>query len=361
MALTLKPLNQQRIVITGATSGIGLATARMAAHAGAKVTVNGRDEQATGEVADQINREGGRAEAFAGDVADYERMQSLADHAEHTFGGIDTWVNNAGVSIYGRIMDVPLEDQRRLFETNYWGVVNGCCIAAERLRERGGAIINIGSTFSDRAFPLQGPYSATKHAVKAFSDAFRVELEQMGWPICVSLIKPGAIHTLYEDHARDYLPAPPKNPPPTYTPETVARAILHCTAHPTRDLYVGAAAKLIAMTGQWAPRITDHLLRRAAQPMQTAEEPDYAGSRRDNLYEHRPEAAERGGYPHHAQPVSAYTQTTRRPYLALATAAGAGAFMWWLSRHIPTGKPTRHPRAALGRPPLGHTRSPIAR
>src|SRR5213076_34618 len=108
------------------------------------------------------------------------------------FGGFDTWVNNAGVSVYGRIEQVPIEDLRKIFETNFWGVVYGSRIAMEQMKNTGGggALINIGSTLSDRAIPLQGMYSASKHAVKGFTDALRIELESESAPVSVTLIKP---------------------------------------------------------------------------------------------------------------------------------------------------------------------------
>ena len=122
------------------------------------------------------------------------------------------------MSIYGKLENVPHEDSRRLFETNFWGVVYGSIIAARHLSERGGALINIGSTLSDRAIPIQGMYCASKHAVKGFTDALRMELEAEGAPISVTLIKPSAIDTPYKDHAKNHLGVLPQNPPPVYSP-----------------------------------------------------------------------------------------------------------------------------------------------
>src|SRR5690606_22426457 len=113
--------------------------------------------------------------------------------AVEAFGRIDTWVNNAGVSVFGRIQDVPLEDHRRLFETNFWGAVHGSLVALEHLGERGGALINVGSAYSHRAVPLQGMYGASKHALRGFTDALRAELEAEGAPVSVTLVKPGGI------------------------------------------------------------------------------------------------------------------------------------------------------------------------
>jgi len=162
--MKLKRLKDQTIVITGATSGIGLATARMAARAGASVVLSGRSAEALESVCEEIEAAGGKAAAVVADVSNPEDVRRLAEEAVRRFGGFDTWVNNAGVSIYGNVFDIPIEDQRKLFETNYWGVVTGSSAALQHLKGKGtgGAIINVGSVVSDRAFPLQGVYSASK-------------------------------------------------------------------------------------------------------------------------------------------------------------------------------------------------------
>jgi NAD(P)-dependent dehydrogenase (short-subunit alcohol dehydrogenase family) len=226
MTIKLKKLADQVVVITGASSGIGLATARLTAKRGARVVLNARNEEALQQVADGINAQGGQAIYVVGDVGQLEAVQKIADEAIHHFGGFDTWVNNAGVSIYGPVLDQSLEDQRRLFETNYWGTVHGSMVACAHLRSRGGALITVGSVLSDVAIPIQGTYCASKHAVKGYTDALRLELEEEGAPISVTLIKPSAIDTPYTRHAKNLMPVEPQNPPPVYAPDLVAEAIL---------------------------------------------------------------------------------------------------------------------------------------
>src|SRR5512145_1995293 len=226
-----KKLSDQVIVITGASSGIGLVTARMAAKRGARVVLNARNEEALRAVTDEINSNGGNACYVVGDVGQFEDVQNIANEAIRRFGGFDTWVNNAGVSIYGRVLDQSLDDQRQLFETNYWGVVHGSIVACSHLRKRGGALINIGSVLSDIAIPIQGTYCATKHAVKGYTDALRVELEEEDAPISVTLIKPSAIDTPYVHHAKNLMAVEPQNPAPVYAPEVVANAILRAAEH----------------------------------------------------------------------------------------------------------------------------------
>ncbi|HYZ85239.1 MAG TPA: SDR family NAD(P)-dependent oxidoreductase, partial [Bryobacteraceae bacterium] len=174
MNINLKSLGDQVLVITGATSGIGLVTARMACRQGARVVVAARNEDAVKQLEKELNVDGERAAAVPTDVTSESDLRRLADTAIERFGGFDTWVNNAGVSIFGDIMEIPVEEERKLFEINYWGVVLGSRIAVERFRQHGGALINVGSVASDRAIPLQGAYCASKHAVKAYTDALRM-------------------------------------------------------------------------------------------------------------------------------------------------------------------------------------------
>jgi NADP-dependent 3-hydroxy acid dehydrogenase YdfG len=150
MSFPLKPVGEQTIVLTGASSGIGLATARALADRGAALVLIARNERALDALARECRARGGRALAICADVGRNEDLERVAQLAINTFGGFDTWINNAGVAIYGTCEQVPLADQRRLFDTNYWGVVYGSLIAAKHLRQRGGKIINTGSVLRDR-------------------------------------------------------------------------------------------------------------------------------------------------------------------------------------------------------------------
>src|SRR4051794_34151381 len=179
MTTSLKPLNEQVIVITGASSGIGLATALEAAGRGAKLVLAARSARTLQEIASEIALGGGEAAAVVADVANSDDLRQVAQVAIDRFGRIDTWINNAGVGIYGRLDEISEKDCRRLFDVNFWGLVNGSLIALPFLRAAGGALINVGSEVSDAVVPLQGIYSASKHAIKGFTDALRVEIEQV--------------------------------------------------------------------------------------------------------------------------------------------------------------------------------------
>lgn len=289
-----KPLRQQVIVLTGATSGIGLATARLAAERGASLVLAARNEDALRSLRDELRARGGRTEYVVADVADAEAVEKVAQKAIDSFGGFDSWVNNAGAAIYGRIEDTPLEDQRRLFDVNYWGVVNGTQVAAKHLKQRGGTIVNVGSVLSDRAMELQGVYSASKHAVKGITDAFRMEFEEAGYPISVTLVKPSSVDTLFPEHARNVTDsAGLKLPAPVYHPRLVAKAILHACEHAPRTLVVGMGGYVIALLGNHAPRLTDRFMEAFGRRSQTRRSPGRQ-DRHDNLYEPRADLAETG-------------------------------------------------------------------
>jgi short-subunit dehydrogenase len=323
MKIKLKKLEEQVMVVTGASSGIGLVTARLAARRGARLVLNARNEEALRAITNEINTAGGEAIAVAGDVGNFEEVRRLGDAATRKFGGFDTWVNNAGISIYGQVLDQSLEDQRRLFDTNYWGVVHGSMIACGLLRTRGGALINVGSVLSDRAIPIQGTYCASKHAVKGYTDALRMELEEEGAPISVTLIKPSAIDTPYIQHAKNLLAVEPLNPPPVYAPETVAEAILHCAESPERDVIIGGGGKAISAMSYYAPRVTDKMMEVTMFDLQKSDEPR-ATYRSDSLHAPSADGLERGGYPGHVAESSVYTKASLRPWVVGAVVAGAG-------------------------------------
>jgi NAD(P)-dependent dehydrogenase (short-subunit alcohol dehydrogenase family) len=322
MRIKLKRLEDQVIVITGGTSGIGLATARRAAERGARVVLCSRNEPELRETVAAIEQSGGTARSVVADVANQDDVERLAATAIEEFGALDTWVNNAGVSFYGRLTEVAIEDMRRLFEVNFWGTVYGARAAVPRLRGSGGALINMGSIVSDRAIPLQGAYSAAKHAVKGFTDALRMELEEEGSPISVTLIKPSAIDTPYFEHAKNYMAVEPKPPAPVYAPEVVANAILRAAEHPVRDITIGGGGRFLTALGTAMPRLTDIYMERAMFSSQRSDVP--SADREGNLYAPTAQGLrERGGYRGHVMRSSMYTRAALSPGKALL-AAGVG-------------------------------------
>ena len=322
--MTLKKLRDQTLVITGASSGIGLVTARMAAERGARLVLTARSESALRRLADEITGAGGEAVAVTADVTDRDDVRRIAEAAHDAFGGFDTWVNVAGAFLYGRLEDTPVEDMRQLFEINLWGVVYGSLEAARHLRGTGGALVNVGSVLSDRALMLQGIYSASKHAVKGFTDALRMELEDEGAPVSVTLIKPSAIDTPYPAHAKNYMDREATVPPPVYAPDVVARAILHCAEHPRRDVIVGGGGKQMSALGYYAPGLMDTLMEKVFAPLsKTDAAPRPLGQ--NSLDGPAGSLHERGPYDGHVFESSLYTQAVLHPWRALGVAALAGA------------------------------------
>ena len=279
MSLELKPLDQQVIVITGATSGIGLATAEAAVTKGASVVLAGRSERALNEIAERLNQrsdnpQGGQAAAVVCDVCDKTQVDRVAEEAISRFGRIDTWVNNAGISIYGRLEEVSEEDSRKLFDTNFWGTYHGSLTALPHLRRHGGALINVGSEVSDAVIPLQGMYSASKHAVKGLTDALRVEVQEVDEaPVSITLIQPTAVNTPYPQHAKNYMPQEAKLPEPQIEAQKVAEAILDAATKPTRSTKVGTMAKVNTAMFKAVPGVAEKMSARFADKQHYDERP----------------------------------------------------------------------------------------
>lgn len=332
MAIRLKQLGSQVMVITGATSGIGLCTARMAAGKGARLVLAARDSAALDQLVDELRARGCEALAVPTDVGKRDEVAALGRAAVQRFGRIDSWINNAGISIFGRNAEVPLEDHHQLFQTNFWGVVHGSLVALELMKDSGGAIINLGSELSDRAVPLQGMYSASKHAVKGFTDSLRMEVEKDKVPVSVTLIKPAGIDTMFIPHARNYMENEPELPAPLYAPELVADAILYAAEQPRRDIFVGGASKMISLEGQLMPRALDKFMNLLMFRQQQKTDQPSATDRSDALYTpNGMELRERqGGHESKVHERSAYTYlTTRGKPLMLSLLVGGALLAAW--------------------------------
>lgn len=330
MTPRLKQLSEQVIVITGASSGIGLATARAAAERGATLVLAARNGAALDALASELRIKGTKVATVTADVGIEEDIARIAEAAVAQFGAIDTWVNNAGVTVFGRLAEVAMEDHRRLFQTNFWGVVHGSLEAVRRMKIRGGALINVGSEVSDRAAPLQGMYSASKHAVKGFTDALRMEVEKDSLPISVTLIKPASVDTLFTLHAKNYMEREPALPPPIYAPGLVANAILFAAEHPRRDVFVGGAAKLMSVSGFHMPRLLDRYMRAVMFRQQKSKLPSLPG-RQDALHAPDPSQAlrERQGMSAHVAEHCPYTAVALRakPLMGVLTGVLTGVLL----------------------------------
>lgn len=323
MGIKLKPLAQQTVVVTGGSSGIGLAIARGAAQAGARVILVARDENSLRMVCETLAREGGRADYVAADVGVREEIRNVVNTVVERYGGFDTWVNDAGVGVYAKLDELSDEDHHRLFQTNYWGVVYGSLEALEHLRRNGGALINIGSISSDVPAPILSAYTATKHAVKGFTNSLRLEVMHDKLPVAVTLIKPSGIHTPFGKHARNYMDKESQVPPPVYHPDLVAGAVLHAASRPEREITVGGAGGAMVWLTRLCPSVADHLYSRLYFRTAMSDRPPRPG--KSSLYEAGGEGEMLGDQSGHIHRHSLYTYKQQSRWLKTGCMVGVAA------------------------------------
>jgi NAD(P)-dependent dehydrogenase (short-subunit alcohol dehydrogenase family) len=278
-----KPLPEQTVVVVGASSGIGRATALAFAAEGARVVVAARGVDDLASLVEEIQEQGGNALAVPTDVADPQQLHDLATQAVGRYGGIDTWVNAAAVTVYGRVEEISVEEYERVLQVNTMGQVHGARAALPHLRARGGGVlIGIASVESYRSVPLHAPYTMSKFALRAFYDTLRMELAEEGAPIAVTTVLPVGIDTPLFEHSRAHQEQMPKPPPPVYAAEVVAAAVVRAARKPTREVPVGAPALAFILGQRFSPALTDALMAAGGllSKMQTSSHPDNG---QDNL------------------------------------------------------------------------------
>lgn len=265
-----KPLDQQVIVVFGASSGIGRATALLAAHRGAIVVGAGRDRAALDSLAAEAPD---RITVGVADAADAEAVASIAALAIERHGRIDTWAHVAGVGEHARFEDMTVEEFRRVVEVDLLGPVWGAKASLRHLRAGGGAYVVVSSEIAKRAFPLLSSYSAAKHGVDGFVEALRAEMQHERAPVTVTQIMPATVDTPFFEHARSRLGVRGSGPPPVYSPERVAEAILRAAVYGGRDVSVGVAAKVQLALQRISPRLMDPISRIGAFGFGRSKEP----------------------------------------------------------------------------------------
>jgi NAD(P)-dependent dehydrogenase (short-subunit alcohol dehydrogenase family) len=270
-----RELRDQVVVVLGASSGIGRATALRFARDGASVVCASRGTAALETLVEEITAAGGRATAVPADITRPEDLRALVAAAENTYGRIDTWVTMAGISVYGTIADVPLEEFRRVSEVNYLGHVAAAKVAVPALeRSGGGVLVGMASVEGVRSLPFHAPYTASKFAVRSFYDALRMELAQAGGRVAVSTILPAGIGTPFWEHSRNRTSHLTKPPPPVYAPELVADVVARMATHPRRQAVVGGASLGFVLGEKFTPALTDAVLSLVGRRMQTSRRPD---------------------------------------------------------------------------------------
>ncbi|MGN9812181.1 SDR family oxidoreductase [Micromonospora sp. BQ11] len=261
MPLT-RNLTDAVVVITGASSGIGMATAYALAERGTAVVLAARSEPALHEVARHCRDLGGRALVVPTDVTDPVEVERLADRAVAEFGRIDGWVNNAAVSAVGLFDEIPVEEFRRVLEVNLLGTVYGIRAALPHLGAAGGGVlVNNASVLAEVAMPYQSAYNAAKHGIRGLADTVRQELRVTGRSaISICTVLPATIDTPFFGHAANHSGRELVPPPPVYPPEMVARTIVRLLRRPRREAYAGGAARLIGLQWRLAPAVAERVL-----------------------------------------------------------------------------------------------------
>lgn len=316
------------VVITGASTGIGRATALRFAGKGASVVLAARRGEALEELAAECERRGGRALPVQTDVGNAGDVETLAARAVEHFGRIDVWVNNAAVTFFSPFLDVPLADFRRVMDVNVMGYVHGCRAALRQMQQQGsGVIVNVSSIVGEIPQPYTSAYSMSKAAVRALGVSLRSELKlnkQNRIKVCT--VMPATIDTPFFQHGGNYTGRKAVAMPPVYTPDRVARTIVGLARSPKAETIVGPMGRMMVLQHRLAPRTMEGVM--AVQVDKThlsRKEPASAGP--GNIHVPAPdgrEAAAGGGW--HGRRRTAQRRVAAGAAL-LAAAAGARAVL----------------------------------
>jgi NAD(P)-dependent dehydrogenase (short-subunit alcohol dehydrogenase family) len=312
------------VVVTGASAGVGRATARAFAARGAKVALIARGREGLEAARREVEEQGTRALACVADVADPAAVEAAAARAESELGPIDVWVNCAMAAVLARVWETTADEFRRTTEVTYLGCVNGTLAALERMRPRDrGVIVQVGSALSYRAIPLQASYCAAKFAMRGFTDALRCELLAEHSGVKLTMVQLPGLNTPQFGQVRTTLRRHPQPVPPIWQPEVAAEAIVFAADHPRRELWVGHNTVALIAGNALAPWVGDRYLARTnieAQQTDVPIDPD----RPDYLYAPLPgDPGAHGRFDDQARPRSVQLALTKRKRPLLAAAAGA--------------------------------------
>jgi NAD(P)-dependent dehydrogenase (short-subunit alcohol dehydrogenase family) len=319
----------QTVVITGASAGIGRATAKLYGARGANVGLIARGQAGLDGAARNVEDAGGKALAIPADVSDYAQVEDAARQVEAFFGPIDVWVNVAFTSVFSPFAEITAEEFRRVTEVSYLGFVHGTMVALARMRPRGrGTIVQVGSALGSRSIPLQSAYCGAKHAINGFTSSLRCELLHEGSGVQVTVAQMPAVNTPQFSWVRSRLPRHPQPVPPIYQPEVAARGVLYAADHPRRRQYwIGASTAATILANRVVPALLDRYLARTGYDSQQTGEPEGQG-RPDNLFQplDGPDGRDHGAhgvFDQRSHPRSMQLWLTEHPAVASGLAAGA--------------------------------------
>lgn len=263
------------VVITGASAGVGRATARaFAAREQARIAVLARGDEGLEATAKEIEAVGGTALPLSTDVANPEAVEEAAAAAERELGPIDVWVNDAMTSVFAPFTEISPEEFRRVTEVTYLGVVYGTLAALRHMvpRDRG-VIVQVGSALAFRGIPLQSAYCGSKHAIKGFTESVRTELIHEHSNVHLTMVQLPAVNTPQFDWVEARLPNSPQPVPPIYQPEVAARGIVFASEHRRRQVWVGGSTWLTILGNKLIPGLLDRYLGRTGYDSQQTDEP----------------------------------------------------------------------------------------
>jgi NADP-dependent 3-hydroxy acid dehydrogenase YdfG len=319
----------QVVVITGASAGVGRATARRFARAGARLALLARGRDGLEAARREVEAAGAMALSLPVDVADPDQVEGAAAAAEQALGPIDVWVNNAMVSVFSPVHETPPEEIRRVTEVTYLGSVHGVLAALRRMRPRDhGTIVQVGSALAYRSIPLQAAYCGAKHAIRGFLDTLRSELIHDGSHVRVTMVQLPALNTPQFDWVRSRLPRRAQPVPPIFQPEVAAEGIYYAAQHPRREVRVGWPTVKAVIGNKIAPGLLDHYLACTGYESQQTDEPEDP-ERPDNLWLPLPgDAGAHGRFDGRSRGRSLQLiGTTHRGALALGAGLAAAAVM----------------------------------
>lgn len=317
------------VVITGASAGVGRATAELFARRGWKVGLLARGEERLADAAEAVRALGTQAIAIPTDVADAAAVERAAERIEYELGPIDVWVNNAMATVFAPVAKITPDEFRRGTEVTYLGQVHGTLSALKRMRRRNrGTIVNVGSALAYRAIPLQSVYCAAKYAVRGFTDSLRTEIIHDRLKVHLTMVHLPAMNTPQFDWALNKMDRRPQPVPPIFQPEVAARAILFAATHRRREVWVGMPTLKAIVANKIAPGLLDRYLAGRGYEGQLTKEPKPADSPA-NLY--RSVAGDwgaHGRFDSRALPASAEAIASRHKSALIVGAAALGVLLW---------------------------------